>query len=253
MTIRWKERARAAGIHLSLSLGVAALAALLVFALWYPYPYREISGGRELFLLVVSVDVVLGPLLTFAIFDRAKPWAVLRRDLAIVALLQLGGLGYGLWTVSVARPVHLVFEGDRFRVIHAIEVAQELLPKTPPGIDALPWTGPTPLAVRPFKNEGERVDATLAAFQGVELGSRPDLWEPYPAARDHVLKAGRPVVQLKSRFPDQAAEIAQAVGATGRPAEQLLYLPMAGRKSYWTVLLDASNAQILGFLPLDSF
>ena len=58
----WRQRLRAATIHLSVTLVVAALAAWLVFGLWYPYPYREISGGRELFLLVVAVDVVLGPL-----------------------------------------------------------------------------------------------------------------------------------------------------------------------------------------------
>src|SRR5918993_3549413 len=106
----WGARGRAAGIHFGISLAVALVAGLLVFALWYPYPYREISGGRDLFLLVVAVDVVLGPLITFAIFNRAKGWPHLRRDLAVVALLQLAGLGYGLWTVHLARPVHLVFE-----------------------------------------------------------------------------------------------------------------------------------------------
>ena len=51
----WRSRFRAASIHLALSALVAALAALLVFAIWYPYPYREISSGRELFMLVVTV------------------------------------------------------------------------------------------------------------------------------------------------------------------------------------------------------
>ena len=45
-----KSRFSAAGIHLTLSLAAAALAAWLVFSLWYPYPYRKISGGRDLFL-----------------------------------------------------------------------------------------------------------------------------------------------------------------------------------------------------------
>ena len=45
----WADRLRASGIHLALSLVVAGLAALFVFGIWYPYPYREISGGRELF------------------------------------------------------------------------------------------------------------------------------------------------------------------------------------------------------------
>ncbi len=68
----WKDRLRASAIHFSLSLVVAALSAVLVFGLWYPYPYREISGGRELFLLVVTVDVILGPLITLAISTGAS-------------------------------------------------------------------------------------------------------------------------------------------------------------------------------------
>ena len=59
----WKSRLRASAIHLAISLSVATLAALVVFGWWYPYPYRELSGGRELFALVVAVDVVLGPLI----------------------------------------------------------------------------------------------------------------------------------------------------------------------------------------------
>ena len=83
-----RDRFQASGIHLGLSLVIALLAAALVFGLWYPYPYREISGGRELFLIVVAVDVIVGPLITFAVFNRTKPWPELRRDLAIVALMQ---------------------------------------------------------------------------------------------------------------------------------------------------------------------
>ena len=89
----WKSRARAATLHLGISMLVAASAAWLVFAVWYPYPYREISGGRELFTLVVSIDVILGPLMTLIIFNRSKPRAELVRDLAVVAMIQLAGLG----------------------------------------------------------------------------------------------------------------------------------------------------------------
>ena len=78
---------------------MALLAAALVFGLWYPYPYREISGGRELFFIIVAVDVVMGPLLTFAVFNRKKPLKELKRDLGVIVLLQLAALGYGLWTV----------------------------------------------------------------------------------------------------------------------------------------------------------
>jgi hypothetical protein len=249
----WRDRLRASAIHLAISLAIAALSALLVFGVWYPYPYREISGGRELFLLLVTVDVILGPLITLAVFNRTKPWTVLRRDLAFVAAVQLAALGYGLWTVSVARPVHLIFEFDRFSVVHAVDVPEEMLHLKPPGIEALPWKGPTLLSLRDFKSNQEQADATLAALAGLSLGARPDLWQPYLLAVPNILKAAKPVSGLKQRFPDQAQRIDAVAQAAGRDAQTLLFLPMNGRKSFWTVLLDPVTADVVGFLPLDSF
>ena len=217
------------------------------------YPYREISGGRELFLILMAVDVILGPLMTLTIFNRAKPWRELRRDLAIVVLIQLAALGYGLWSVLVARPVHLVFEYDRFRVVHAVDVPPELLAMTAPEVAALPLSGPTLLSLRPFRNNQENMDATLAALQGLPLAARPDLWQPYAAARPDILKLARPVNELKNRLASQAAAIDAVIAQTGRQADALVYLPMIGRKSFWTVLLDPASAEVLAFMPLDSF
>ncbi|MEI8155960.1 MAG: TfpX/TfpZ family type IV pilin accessory protein [Burkholderiales bacterium] len=251
--IFWRDRLKASAIHLGLSLVIALLAALLVFGIWYPYPYREISGGRELFLLVVSVDVILGPLITLAVFNRSKPLGELRRDLAIVVLIQLAALGYGLWTVSVARPVHLVFEIDRFRVVHAIDIAPELLEKTPMDVIALPVTGPTLLAIRPFRDQQENLDATMAALQGMHLGARPDLWQSYAQAVPRVLAAAHPAKALKVRRADRAAEIDRLVSSAGSNPETVVYLPMVGRNSFWTVFLDPVTAQIVATMPLDPF
>jgi hypothetical protein len=249
----WKDRFKASGIHLGLSLTMALLAALLVFGLWYPYPYREISGGRELFLIVVTVDVVLGPLITLAVFNRCKPWAELRRDLAIVVLIQLAALGYGLWTVFVARPVHMVFEYDRFRVVHAIEVPPELLAQTPLDVNALPLTGPTLLGLRPFHNDKEKMDATIAALRGVSLSARPDLWQSYGKSVPEILLAAKPVSELKFRLASQAGAIDHVLADAGRKSQATVYLPLAGRKSFWTVFLDPVTAQVVATMPLDSF
>lgn len=252
-TWHWKDRVKASCIHLAISLLIAAVAALLVFMLWYPYPYREISGGRELFLIVIAVDVILGPLITFTVFNRSKPRSELVRDLGVVALIQLAALVYGLWTVSAARPVHLVFEFERFRVIHAVEVPEELLAQAPAGLVAMPWTGPTVLAVRPFRNSDEEGGATMMALQGLHLSARPHLWQTYEDAVPRVLAASKPVVELKQRFPHQTALIDTAVAKTGVTDAGLRYLPMVGRKSFWTVLIDEQSAEIRGFVPLDSF
>lgn len=249
----YRMRLRASGIHLGISLCIAALAATLVFGLWYPYPYREISGGRELFSLLVAVDVIMGPLITLVIFNRAKPRRELLVDFAVVGLLQLAALTYGLWTVFMARPVHLVFEYSRMSVIHAIDVDASLLVKAPPGLQHLPITGPTTIALRPFKDSAEQMEATMAAFNGIPLAARTDLWQAYTSSAADILKEAKPVGELSTRFPGSAAQVEQAIAATGRSATDLRYLPLLDRKAAWTVLLDSTSAEPLGFLPLDSF
>lgn len=243
----------AAAIHLAVSVLIALLAATLVFIVWYPYPYNEVSGGRDLFLLVIVVDVMLGPILTLTIFNRTKPKKELRRDIVVVVLIQLAALSYGMWTVFIARPVHLVFEIDRFRVVHAVDVATELLPRTPAGVTALPLFSRSLLAVRPFSSAAESIDATMAALQGIDLASRPDLWQPYTAAAKRVRGAAKPAKDLITRFPGQVKIIEEARIKTGRSMESLLSLPMVTRKSFWTVLLDVQTLDVVGFVPLDSF
>lgn len=248
-----KERRKAALIHLGASAAVASLAGLLVFALWYPYPYRSVSGGRELFLILAAVDVILGPLVTLVIFNRAKPRRELVLDLSVVACIQLAALGYGLWTVAVARPVHLVFEFDRLRVVHGVDVPEELLPQTPAGVKALPWTGPTLLAVRPFRNADESASATLAALQGVQIAARPDFWQPWDQARPRVQAAAQPVAALQRRKPAAAPVLDAALARIGRDAAQTRYLPLVSRKLAWVAFIDPATGDLVGFAPLDPF
>lgn len=248
----WKRRLRASGIHLGISLCIAALAAILVFGLWYPYPYREISGGRALFFLVAGVDVIMGPLITLIIFNSAKPRRELLTDFTVVGLLQVAALSYGLWTVFVARPVHLVFEYSRMSVVHAIDVDSDLLAKAPVSLQKLPITGPTKISLRPFRDSAEEFDATMAAIGGVPLAARSDLWQPYADGIPEILKEAKSATDLIARFPNNSSLIGGGIERTGKPVTQLRTLPLVGRAHVWTVLLDGNTAEPLEFLPLDS-
>lgn len=252
----WKSRLKASGIHLIISLAIALAAALLVFFLWYPYPYSELAGGRSLFLLVIAVDVVMGPLLTLTVFNTAKPRSELVRDLSLIGLLQFTALVYGLSTVMQARPVHLAFEIDRYRVVSAVDVPAEFLDRAPPELRRLPLTGPTLLSIRPFKDANENFDATMAALAGAPLGARPDLWQSYEKAKPQILAAGKPLADLKARFPGRVAEIDAALKsqapASGLPAK-IAYVPLAARDSFWTVLINAETAEVIAFVPIDPY
>jgi hypothetical protein len=244
-------RLRAAGLHLLLSLAVAALAAVLVFGLWYPGVYRLLAGGRDLFLLVVSVDVVMGPLLTFAVFNQAKGWPHLRRDLAVIGLLQLGALFYGLHTVYIARPVALVFEVDRLRVVAADAVYTPELPKALPQYRSLPLTGPWLLGARIVQPGAEHNDALFMGVGGVDVGQRPLFWQPYGEARDRVLARSRPVAVLLAHYPAKSGDLTECLNALKLDPLQARFLPVMARGD-WIALLRP-NGDVAGFASFDGF
>ncbi len=167
-----RRRAVAAGIHLLISLGVAALAAVLVFGLWYPGPFRQLAGGRDLFLLVTTVDVILGPVLTFSVFNPAKGMRHLRWDLAVIGFIQLAALGYGLHTVFVARPIAMVFEVDRLRLVTAQEVATKELPNALPRIPKLALDRAL-AARRPQAPPGRRAQRRVVRIPGGPRRQQP--------------------------------------------------------------------------------
>jgi hypothetical protein len=251
---RWslRERLRAAGWHLFLSIAVALMAAALVFLLWYPAAYRGLSGGRELFLLVVMVDVVLGPLLTFAVFDRTKGWLHLRRDLMVIIALQLAALAFGLHTVYVARPVALVFEKDRFRVISAGEVYRPELPKALDALQTLPLNGPWSLGLRETQQGQERNEALfMSVMHGVDTSQRPIFWVPYAQTQAQAAARARPIAELLKRYPAELAAINGQLLARGVDSAQARFLPVIARGN-WVALLDAKG-EVVGFVPVDGY
>lgn len=239
-------------LHFVSCIVLAIMVATLILLIWYPWPYRIISGGDSLLLLVLAVDVVMGPLITLAIFDVRKPRRELRRDLAIIVVLQLGALFYGLHTVYLARPAVLALEGFRFRVTTANDVAAEELPLAPPGLNRLALNGPRLVGVR--VTSADTFDAVSSALEGVDVGSRPKYWRHWDdASRQEALKQAKPVSEaLRQKRGDRVA-IEEAVARTSRSVEELLYLPLLARRTDWSVLIDKTTGDPVGFAPIDGF
>lgn len=253
MKFRMQRALRAAALHLGGSLLVAALAGALVFGLWYPYPYRELAGGRELFLLIVVVDVVCGPLLTLVLYNPAKPRAELWRDLGLVVLIQLAALGYGLHVVWQARPVYLVQEVDRFKVIGlpALEAAE--VAKLPAALQPRWMGGPLTVAIRSPKDVKEKNKVLFESVEGGrDYAERPEFYLPYEGdAALKSLQRAKPLSVFLQKQPTQEAAARALLAEKRLDMNQLHYLPVVGRQD-WVAVLDA-QAQIQGFLKGDGF
>ncbi len=248
-----KSRLKAAGIHLLVSMAVAASVAALVFGLWFPGAYRDLGGGTHLLTLVVVVDVVMGPLLTFAVFNQRKTASHLRKDIAVIAALQLAALLYGLYSVQLARPVALVFEHDRFRVISAAEVLEKELPNALPEFQSLSWTGPKVIAVRRTLAGQERNDSLMTAIiDGVDTSQRPAFWIPYGAEeRTTALRVSRPIEDLIAHYPDDRGALVAELKAAHLKPEDARFLPVIGKEDA-VAILDGEG-RVAAFFLRDGF
>jgi hypothetical protein len=250
MTPLLVPRLRAAGFHLLVSCFVAALAALLILKFWFPGALADLAGGRELFWLVLGVDVVLGPLITLAVFDTRKARSELARDLAVVAGLQVAALAYGLHTVHQARPAFLVLEKDRIRVMRPIDLDEPDLAKAPAGLQQISWLGQKRAATRDVRPD-EVLEVSEQALAGKDIGSRPDFWLPVDQTSEVWAKASKPLSKLHTMHPTRKADIDAAVRATGKPDSEVKWLAILARNTDHTALIDAKTGDVVGYAPVD--
>ena len=257
LTRRVHAAIRAAVIHLLGSLLVAALAALLVLWVWYPHPYGLLSGGRHLFLLLMGVDVVCGPLLTLVLFNPTKPRSELLTDMALVVCIQLAALAYGLYTAQEARPLFPVHEVDRFRVVTAGDYGDEDVRDAIGQLDAALrphlLRGPVTVGIREPKDAQEHQQVLMESVSGGrDYAQRPEFYVPYDAAyTPKALARARPLQAFVKHFPATTGVVTDLLRQQGVSMDDALFLPVL-HKQEWVAVLDRS-ARILGFVPGDGF
>ena len=246
-------RTRASGLHFLFSTAVALLAGVIVFLVWYPPPYTSLAGGLALFAMVVGIDVILGPFLTAVVASPTKPRSELRRDISLIVFVQLLAFGYGMYTIAVARPVHLVFEADRFQVVSAADIEPEQLAKAAEPYRQLPWTGPTLIGTRKSASQAEMTRSLDLGLQGLDVAMQPERWVAYASIADEVLKKARPAKLLLDQYPEKSVEIKALAAKAGVVLEDLRFLPLMARKTSTVGLVAQPDARVVGYLSVDGF
>jgi hypothetical protein len=250
---RLQAAVRFAGFHLMWSIALAMAAGVLIFGLWYPYPYRELAGGKELFILIIMVDVVTGPLLTSILFNPSKPRKELWLDISLVVLIQISALGYGAWTLWQARPLFLALEFDRFKVVMSPDLDAAELKKLPLNLQPRLWEGPKTVALRPPKDVEEKNKVLFASLKGGrDYAERPEFYLPYEgAAAMKALNQSKPIAPFLDKYPEQRQLAQDIASVKGSSLAEWRLLPVTGRQD-WVALLD-KEAKIQGFLKGDAF
>ena len=242
-------RVKAALIHLTLSAAVAAAVFFPIYFYWYPDVLFESAGGRDLFFLIVGVDVTLGPLITLIIYKPGKRGLLF--DLVVIAIMQTAALAFGVYTLFESRPVHIAFVKDRFEIVRANGFPPGELEKArAKGYDKRPWTGPDLVGVKLPTDPDEQFNLMISGFGGVDAQYYPRYYVPYAEVRGEVVKEARTLEVLRKRNPKRAGEIAQVLGQLGRKEEDVKFIPMRAGKNDLAVFVDAKSGEILKITSL---
>ncbi|MFV0371073.1 MAG: hypothetical protein ACK5JI_05450 [Azonexus sp.] len=250
---RWRFARRYAFYHLLLSAFLTFLVAFFVFRLLYPAPFHRLFGVGEIFFLLLVIDVVCGPFLTFILSNPKKSRHERWLDFSIIGIIQVIALVYGIYSVWAGRPVVLAFETDRLVVVGANEIQIENLGQAPENLRHLPWWGWHQVGTRKASDNNEFFTSMELGFAGVSPAMRPDWWTSWSSAQAAMRARARPVTELIERHPQDVAILQATIQNTGLEATQLHYLPLTTRKvKEWIVLLDGSM-RIVGYAPINGF
>lgn len=242
---RWK----AAAIHFAISLVVLTLIVGFVVWRWYPPELFAMARAGTLLALLAGVDLVLGPLLTLLVYKTGKP--SLKFDLAVIALLQIAAMAFGLHTAWLSRPAYMVATSDRFRLVFANEIDQASAAKAPAEYRHAPALGPRTVAAPLPSDPKRRLEMMLQSFSGLDISQQPAHFVTYPPADAAFLGRAVPADTVLELAPPGQRSAWRQLFARHPGVGSLAILPLQSSRGSASVVLQASDGRILGYSHLD--
>jgi hypothetical protein len=242
-----KVKLKASGLHLALSAGAFCPVLYLILAHWYPQPWFPIDGGWQGVRIMIFVDLVLGPALTFVIYNAAKSRRALAFDFTMIGLTQLCAFVWGVYAVHAQRPVAVVYFDGAF---YSFEEKPLL------------WQGHS---AADLKQLDSRVPALLYAKEPVSLEERAavidkirkyelgtyelfDLLRPLAPNLDKLWERSDALAELLWGDPREAARLERLLKEhPGLTREDLRFVWFIGRYEDATLVMTREG-QVLGSL-----
>lgn len=243
---RWK----ASAIHLVASALIALTVIAVIAFVWFPGPLFEATGSRELVLLLIGVDVAIGPLITLIVYREGKRG--MRFDLAVIAICQVAALVYGLHTFLAVRPGYYVFAVDRFVAVPASQLsAEDLAAARDPAYRRVPWTGPKLVAAKLPTDNAELLELTESGVGGKDIERFPKYYEPYENQREKVLKRAIPLEELGVLGGRAKLALDEFLAEHGGDPDDYAYLPFHIPRQILVGVVRREDAAFVGILPIE--
>lgn len=230
--------------HLSISFLIALLVIGLVFFVWYPAPLAKAVGVTNIFLMMLAIDVIVGPILGWLVYQEGKK--TLKFDLSVIILIQIAALCYGVFSIEQGRPAWLVYNVDRFELVRKNELVDTNIQQAQPQFQKPSWFKPQYVATEFAKDTQQRNDEMFAeVFSGISISQRPERYVELSQAKTQIQQRVLPLKELEQYNPKTDVEKTLA-----KYPKADAWLPLKANAVDMVVLVNKESASIIKIVDL---
>jgi hypothetical protein len=239
-------RFKAFSLHLLASAAALTLILGSLYLGWYRWPGWYLADATQVVLVMICVDVVLGPTLTFIIANKNKSRRELTRDIGIIVVVQLCALLYGSVSLWNGRPLYYVFSENALSLIQAYDIdveqanlGRQLNAELAPHWYSLPrWVFVPP-------------SIAAAAAKGEDVTAMPKFYRPWDNGLPLLKGQLNKMDELRFFFPKEKKILNQRMQAAGVPSDQSNSIPITGRRRPLLAVFDPVTLKMAGTFKVD--
>ncbi len=247
-----KFRLKAFGTHLACSALALTLVLGALYRGWYHWPGWHLTEAVHVVVVMVGVDVVIGPLITLIIANARKPRRELARDIAIVVAVQLIALGYGATTLWHGRPLYYAFSVNCLQVVQASDIDPEAarVAREKDLLLAPHWYSLPRWIWAPFPKDKAEADKIFQGLMqgGYDIIGYPQYYRTWregaPELRTQLQKVG----DIKFFPPQQRVLLEKRMRAAGFPTDKANAIALTGRGSSLLAVMDPQSLTLLAII-----
>ena len=230
--------------HLIISACIALTVVGLVFFVWYPSPLATAVGVTQIFLMLLAIDVIIGPVLGWLVYKEGKK--TLKFDLSIIITLQIVAFCYGIFSIEQGRPVWIAYNVDRFELIRKNEIITDHTDQTLAQFQHTSWFKPQYVAVQFAADKKQREEDMFAeALGGISIAQKPERYADFAQAKAPIKQRAQPLALLNDFNDPNVVKmvLAQYPQATA-------FLPLKANAVDMVVLVNKESSSIIKIVHL---
>ena len=230
--------------HLLLSFLVALSVVGVVFFIWYPSSLATAVGVTHFFLMLLAIDVILGPLLGLLVYKEGKK--TLKFDLGVIIFIQIVALCYGVFSIEQGRPAWLVYNVDRFELVRKNELVDSNIQQAQSEFQKPSWFKPQYVGVELAKDiQTRNDDMFVEVMGGISIAQKPERYVPMAEVK-HQIQQRAQNLELLKQFNDQQS--VQKILAKYPQADA--FVPLKATAVDMTVLINKEKGEVVKIVDL---